>query len=128
MSNLTIWLTPLWLLAVGVAAGGVSVAILWGLLSVVRPSAGRSIGRMLGEGALLPITYLAAGLASLCDSSQLLDAVRETLTSLQRLPGVWPVETSVALPSGSSDVVLAVDFEADELTEYVFASEQECCD
>jgi ABC-type transport system involved in multi-copper enzyme maturation permease subunit len=53
------WLTPFWLLSVGVAIATVILAAIWGLLYLVRPAAAEFLLNSIREGILLPITYLA---------------------------------------------------------------------
>ena len=64
MGKLAIWLTPLWILAVGVAIGAALLLLMWGVCWVVNRRAAKAISAAVGEGILRPISYVAASLAS----------------------------------------------------------------
>lgn len=53
------WLTPFWLLSLGVAISTVLLLAVWGLLYFVRPAAADFLVSSVREGILLPIAYLA---------------------------------------------------------------------
>lgn len=125
MSNLSIWLTPIWLLATGVAAGLLVLLLVWGALALFYRPAARAIGHMLGEGVLQPLSYLLAGVAAFALLAGVTMPVGEVVESLARLPDVRPIEEVVTLPAGAEDVPVAASFETSELYAYRFSSEQD---
>ena len=66
LGNLTLWLTPIWVLSVGVTVGMAILLVLYGLLWLVAPRAARLMPRIIREGVLLPLTYLALALVAFC--------------------------------------------------------------
>ena len=65
MSKLAIWLTPLWILAVGVASAPLILLLLWGVCWIVNRRAARAIAAAVGEGILRPISYVVVAVAAL---------------------------------------------------------------
>jgi ABC-type transport system involved in multi-copper enzyme maturation permease subunit len=63
LGALTTWLTPFWLLSVGVAVGVAVVAAVVGVLYLVARPAAEYVVASIREGILLPIFYLAMFLA-----------------------------------------------------------------
>jgi ABC-type transport system involved in multi-copper enzyme maturation permease subunit len=55
---LSIWLTPIWMLGVGVLLGASILLVCWGVFAVFSPARGAEIPEMVSEGALLPITWV----------------------------------------------------------------------
>lgn len=125
MSNLSIWLTPIWLLSVGVAAGLLVLLLFWGILAVFSRPAARAIGHMLGEGVLQPLSYIFAGVATFALLASVTMPVGDVVESLARLPEVRPIEEVISLPAGAEDVALSAPFETSELYAYRFASQQD---
>ena len=60
---LSIWLTPVWMVGVGVLAAFAVLLVLWGLFALVSPARAAEVPEMLSEGALLPITWVLGLLA-----------------------------------------------------------------
>ena len=93
------WLTPMWILGVGVLAGLLILTVLWGLLFVVSPRAGKLIPEMIGEGAMLPtfvvtIIFAIFGLAG----SLFVRAPVEMLSSVPRFLQTGTSERTIQLP------------------------------
>jgi ABC-type transport system involved in multi-copper enzyme maturation permease subunit len=125
MSKLTIWLTPLWILAVGVTVGAALLLIVWGVIWLVNRRAGNEIAAAVGEGILRPISYVIISLAVLAMLAMPSMPFRETWASLRRLPNVQPIEASVTVPAGEQDFAIAAPFRANELQSYSITSEQD---
>ena len=125
MSNLAIWLTPIWLLAAGVSAGAAVLALLWGVLALVKPSAAKTVAQTISESVLLSISYVVAGLMAFTLLAGATMPVGDALESLRRLPYVQPIELTVAVPAGSDDVEVDAVFRTSELRGFLFTSEQD---
>ena len=65
MEKLTIWVTPIWILAVGVTVGALVLAVLWGLTYLINRRAAVAISAAVTEGVLRPISYVVMALAGL---------------------------------------------------------------
>ena len=86
MSKLTIWLTPIWILAVGVTIGALILLLIWGVTWVVNRRAARSIAEAVGEGILRPISYVVISMAALALLASPSMPVDRIVASLKRLP------------------------------------------
>ncbi len=103
------WLTPFWLLSVGVAAGVVTLAILYGVLFLAWRPAADFLVASVREGILLPLFYLAlflTGFAVL--GTFLIPALpyRTVATSIARLPNVGTRSWDFEIPAETTDYKL----------------------
>src|SRR5687768_13393760 len=99
MGKLAIWLTPLWILAVGVTIGAVILLLMWGVLWVVHRRAAKAVGAAVNEGILRPISYVMASLAVLAVLAAATMPVERLVASLQRLTKVESIERTVEVPA-----------------------------
>jgi hypothetical protein len=125
MSNLSVWLTPLWLLAIGITIGAVVLAALWVIVWVVDRRVGRAIYETLTEGVLIPIYYVANAHVALALLASPAMPVQQMLDSLKRLPAVGPIPIEETIPAHTSDFPIRANFRADELQTYSLESEQD---
>ena len=125
MSKLTIWLTPLWVLAVGMIIGAAVLFAGWGVCWLVNRRAARAIAAAVGEGVLRPISYVLISVAALALLATPTMPLRETLSSLQRLPSVGPVDRTITVKPRITDEPVAAAFRSTELQEYLIESEQD---
>ena len=129
MSNLTVWLTPIWLLAVGTTIGLLILIAAWGLCWLVNRRLARAIQDTVTEGILLPISYALIALAALVVVAGPTMPYERMLSSLERLPyvGTQAFEVTVEpLADGeATEVAVPLPFRIDELQEFSIASEQE---
>jgi ABC-type transport system involved in multi-copper enzyme maturation permease subunit len=124
MSNLTVWLTPLWLLSVGLLAGALVVLAVWGVLWLVNRRAAVAFQAAVGEGVLRPVSYVLVALAALAALATPTMPWRETIASLRRLPVVAPVEVTTTVEPGTEDAEVPTRFRATELQRYTIESDQ----
>ena len=123
--NLLLWLTPVWILSVGVTCGVVVLAVLYGILWLIARPAAKAVPRIIGESVLLPITYVALALVAYCLLGAVTMPTGQMIASLRRLPDVGPQSYTAQIPARSEDVEVEVDFRADEIQRYSFESEQD---
>lgn len=125
MGKIEIWLTPLWILAVGVAVGAAILALLWGVTFVVNRRAASAIGAAVGESILRPISYVVVALCALALLAAPSMPVERMLASLRRLPQVRSIEVDATVPAKERDFPLAAAFRASEVQRYSIHSEQD---
>jgi hypothetical protein len=129
MSKLAVWLTPLWVLAVGIMLGAAVLLAAWGVCWIVNRRAAAAIAAAVGEGILRPISYVIIAVTALAALATPTMPYRETFAALRRLPQVgWfdtEVTVSVTVDAGARDHEAPVAFRADELQEYSIESEQD---
>ncbi|HMO85929.1 MAG TPA: hypothetical protein PKC18_13530 [Lacipirellulaceae bacterium] len=124
MSKLTIWLTPLWVLSVGIVLGAAVLLAAWCICWLVNRRAAQAIAGAVGEGILRPISYVVIAVSALAALATPTMDLGGTLASLRRLPEVAPIETTVTIDARTDDFAIEAPFRADELQEYSIASEQ----
>jgi ABC-type transport system involved in multi-copper enzyme maturation permease subunit len=125
LGNLSLWLTPIWMLSVGVTIGVAILFALWGLLWLVARPAATAIPHVVRESVLLPLSYMAAAFVAFCLLGSPMMPTKDVIASLKRLPSVGPATFSAEIPAGSEDTSVAVDFKADELQRYALLSDQD---
>jgi len=122
--NLALWLTPVWVLSVGVTVGVVVLLVLYALLWLISRRAAAAVLRTVKESVLLPVSYVVAALVVFCLLLAPTMPTHAVVTSLRRLPYVGPVQKTFSIPAHTEDFVVNVGFHSDELTRYEFESPQ----
>jgi hypothetical protein len=125
MSKLAIWLTPIWILAVGVTIGAAILLVVWAVCWLVNRRAARAIAEAVGEGILRPVSYVVMSLAALAILASLSMPWERMVASLERLPQVQPIKTHVTVPAQTKDQAVAATFRASELQSYTIKSDQD---
>lgn len=123
--HLSLWLTPVWVLSVGVTLGAAVLVVWYGLLWIVSRRAAAAVLRTVKEGILLPVTYVVLAFVVFCLVLAPTMPTQSIARSLRRLPHVGHVQTTVAVPAHKEDFPVDVAFHSDELTHYEFESPQE---
>src|SRR5436853_1458084 len=125
MGNLTIWLTPVWVLSAGITAGIAVLALAWAVQWLVGRRTAEAVIRLVRESILLWISYVAFVFIAFFLLAMPVMPVKPVLHSLARLPKVGTSSTSVTIPARKDDVELPVNFESDELQSYTLKSDQD---
>ena len=125
MSKLTIWLTPIWILAVGVTIGALILMLMWGVTWLVNRRAAHSIAEAVGEGILRPISYVVISMAALALLASPSMPVDRIVASLKRLPDVAPIEAKIEVKPRQADVEVPASFRASELQSFTITSDQD---
>ena len=125
MSNLSTWLTPIWLLAFGATIGTLLLAVGWCLCWLLNRRLARSIQDTVSEGILLPISYTLIAVAALMAIASPTMPFSRMMSSLQRLPHVGPQAFEETVDPRTPDAAVPLTFRVDELQSYVIESEQE---
>jgi ABC-type transport system involved in multi-copper enzyme maturation permease subunit len=123
--NLTIWLTPIWVLSLGIMLGAAVLLLIYGILWLIsRPTAAATL-RVAQESVLQWISYVALTFIVFGVLATPMMPLRQVLASLGRLPYVGSTSRTVEVPARTDDVTFPVGFHADELQQYTFSSEQD---
>ncbi|MCI0332333.1 MAG: ABC transporter permease subunit [Planctomycetes bacterium] len=125
INNINIWLTPIWILSLGVTAGALVLLVLYGILWLVARPAAEATARLVKESILQWITYIVAVFVIFAVLATSFMPWRQVTHSLARLPHVGAQEITVDVPARTDDLEVPVNFEADELQRYTFTSEQD---
>lgn len=123
LGNLMLWLTPVWMLSVGVTMGVVVLLVLYGLLWIISRHGAEAVVRIVQESLLLPISYVVLAFVGFCILAAPTMPWKSVVSSLRRLPDVGQSQVAVSIPPHTEDLEVAVDFNADELTRYTLDSE-----
>ena len=123
--NLGIWLTPIWLLSLGVTIGAAALVVLYSVLWLVsRPTAEATL-RVVRESVLQWMSYVVLAFVVFCLLATPMMPLRQIADSLRRLPHVGVQSASVEVPVGAEDVEIPIGFVSDELQRYSFSSDQD---
>src|SRR5215510_6562552 len=125
MGNLTIWLTPIWVLGAGITTGMAILAIAWGILWVISRQTAESVLRLVKESILLSISYVAIVFIAFFLLAMPVMPVKSIWHSLNRLPDVGARTTSIKVPARTDDMEVPLSFTSDELQAYKFDSAQD---
>ncbi len=125
MSNLSVWLTPIWLLAVGVSVGAVVLGLLWLGCFVLNRRTAKSLLAIVKESILLPISYVVIASILLALIASPIMPLERMVNSLKRLSQVGTIPIEMTIDANTTDQPLNVSFRSDELTSYSLSSEQD---
>ena len=123
--NLTMWLTPVWLLSVGVTIGAAILLVLYGLIWFVSRRAAEAVTRVVRESVLLPITYMAAGVRRVLSARRDGDADEADGQFAGAIAGRGTPGADGEVPPKTEDFEVPIAFRADELQRYSFESNRE---
>ncbi|TWT36249.1 ABC-2 family transporter protein [Posidoniimonas corsicana] len=126
LANLQLWLTPLWMVSLGVT---IAVALLLAVYALIwlfaRPTAER-MAVSFNEGMLQLIGYVLGAFLVIFVLGAATAPRELVLDSFRRLPYVGEESVTVEIPANTEDFeVTDVSFQAEELTGYKFTSDQD---
>ncbi|MEM9184934.1 MAG: ABC transporter permease [Planctomycetota bacterium] len=125
LAKISLWLTPVWLLALGVAIGAAVVVLLWLVLWFVNRATASSVLRLVRESVLAPISYVVIAYVTIlvvATPAVLKDRIVE---SIRRLGAVSDQAISVTLDPRTENYEVPISFRSDELRRYDFSSDQD---
>ncbi|MCH8839296.1 MAG: ABC transporter permease subunit [Planctomycetes bacterium] len=125
MANLSVWLTPLWLLALGATIGALILLVAWAVVWAVNRPLGRAILSAVQESILLPISYALVALAVLAVAASPIMPVERMWSSIIRLPHVGPVSFEKTVPPETVDFEVPLSVRVDELQSYTIESDED---
>jgi ABC-type transport system involved in multi-copper enzyme maturation permease subunit len=123
--NLIVWLTPIWILSLGVTAGALILAMLYGILWLISRSAAEDALRLVKQSVLLWVSYVACAFMAIAIIATPVMPWRQVAHSLGRLPDVGITDDVIEVPARTDDLELDLAFESDELQSYSFSSDQD---
>ncbi len=123
--NLSVWLTPVWLLSLGVTGGLLVLLAVWGLLWLVSRKANDMVLPTLSEGVLKPISYLVLFLVFFTVVVTFSMPYDSVLPSLGRMFSVGTIQQQVTIPANTVDHPLSIEYRGEELRWYQFDSDQD---
>ncbi len=125
---LVTWITPLWIVSVGVALGMIMLGLAYGILYLVSRPAAQWVVSGVREGILLPVFYLASALTVFAVAGMLLVPglpYRELIASVARISAVGPHDIDIVVPPTTRDYQLeAFDVPLPELASFSVESDQ----
>ena len=124
--NLSIWLTPIWVLSVGVTLGAAVLVLLYAVLFLVsRPTAAAML-RVVKESVLQWISYIVLAYVVICFLAIPMMPVKQLFASLGRLPHVGENAITVEVPPRTDDMEVPLGFQSDELQRYSHSQRAGC--
>ena len=123
LANVQLWITPLWILSLGVTAAVVILAVLYGLMVLVWPAGAYSVRQAAGDGLLTPIACVAGAFVLLTVLASASMPVDDMWDSLTRLPTAHEHTATFTIAPNAEDQPLDVDIRADELLWYTLATD-----
>ncbi|MEM8866470.1 MAG: hypothetical protein AAGF31_13075, partial [Planctomycetota bacterium] len=115
LANLSLWVTPLWMLALGVAIGAAILFILWAILWLINRKAASSAIRLVQESVLGPISYVVlAYLAILVVATPVVET-DQIFQSLKRLGSVGEDVVNLRVPERTVDFAGQIVVGSDEV-------------
>ena len=125
MGNLAVWLTPIWILSLGVTAGTLVLLVGFGITWLVSRRTAEAGLRLLRESVLQWVSYVVLFLVAFSLLAAPVMPAKQIWSSLQRLPHVGTFTSTVSIPAKTDDQEVPLSFESDELQSYSFSSDQD---
>ena len=133
LANLQIWLTPVWVLSLGITAAVLVLALLYGLATAVWPAAARRVNQAASDGVLTPLAYVVGAFVLLTATTGLLALLPnasgpampwgDAWNSLSRLGTEGNHPYTFTIEPGAEDQPVAIDIFADELMSYTLQAD-----
>jgi ABC-type transport system involved in multi-copper enzyme maturation permease subunit len=114
---MTIWLTPVWLLAAGVFVALVALALVYAAVSLISPTTATTIRGALREGFLFPVLVLGAALALFAVIGTTFVPLKPLMRSLGRIGSDARVEKTVEIPADAKGHVVDLEVPPVEVNE-----------
>ena len=125
MGNLAIWLTPIWILSLGVTVGTLVLVVAFGITWLISRRTAEAGLRLLRESVLQWVSYVVLMLVAFSLLAAPVMPAKQIWSSLQRLPHVGTFTSTVSIPAKTDDQEVPLNFESDELQSYSFSSDQD---
>ena len=108
--KLTAWITPLWLVSVGVALGVLILAVFYGILRLISPRGAVAFSDGIKESWLLPAFYLALFMCLFSVVALPVVPFRALLRAVSRIPSVGPFDRQVEIPKTTDNFNYQIPF------------------
>lgn len=125
LANIELWITPVWLISLGITAAAIVLGLLYALAVAIWPAGARAAKQAVGDGVLTPIAYVVGAFALLTVLASPSMPVSETLQSIQRLSTIGPHTKQFTVDPNADEQPLEVDIRSDELQSYTLLSDQD---
>ncbi len=125
LATLQLWITPVWLVAVGATVGSILLLLLWGIVFLCNRRVGTRLYEQVTEGILLQVGYLLIALAAIAVLAAPTMPVASTWDAITRLGTVNTATATMTVPANTEDEKVAIAFRADELTSYSVTSDRD---
>lgn len=122
MGNLTIWLTPAWILSLGVIAAAVIMLAIFGLTWLISRRTAEAMLRLERESILQWVSYLVLAFVAFGLLATPVMPVKQVFSSLRRLPVIGSSTQKIKIDAHQDDVEVPASFDSDELQSYSFFS------
>lgn len=122
--KLTAWITPLWLISVGVALGVLILAIFYGLLWLASKRGAEAFSDGIKESWLLPAFYLALFLCVFSAAAIPVVPFRALLRAVARIPSVGQAAEQVQVPATTDRFTFAIPFRLKEIQQFSLSSDR----
>jgi len=123
LANLEVWITPVWIVSIGITAAAVVLAVLYGLVRLLWPAGAREVDQAASDGILTPLAYVVGAFVLLSLLAAPSMPVSDVWNSIQRLPTVGEYAGEFTVEANAEDVSWAIAFRADELQQYRLAAD-----
>jgi ABC-type transport system involved in multi-copper enzyme maturation permease subunit len=118
------WLTPLWLIGLGVAAGLIVLLVAYGLSAALSARLAGFVRMTVREGILYPLLLVSVFLAGLTLLATPLVPYRALLGAVSRIPSVGDHMEEITVPPASKDFPIELPFRVGEVQGFDLASDQ----
>ncbi len=119
------WIAPLWLISVGVAAGFVVLAAVYGVMALARPQVARETMNIVRQGPMGPITVIGLSMAGFALVATVLVPYQSLLASAGRLTQVGDLQKSVVVEPGKVNEPVPLGVRANEIRDFTLLSDRD---
>jgi ABC-type transport system involved in multi-copper enzyme maturation permease subunit len=122
---ITIWLTPFWLVTLGITLGMLVLAILYGLMWVVWRKGAAQIPGILKDGIMQPLCWIGLFLAGFTVVAAYQMPVRSLWDSAERIYSVGVTTFDLEVPPLQQNYEVDFSLRGEELQAYTVESDQD---
>ena len=122
--KLTAWITPLWLVSVGVALGVLILVAFYGILRLISLRGATAFSDGIKESWLLPAFYLALFLCLFSVVALPVVPFRALIRAVSRIPSVGPANFREEIPKTTDNKKIDIPFRLSEIQEFTLESDR----
>ena len=122
---ITIWLTPFWLVTLGISLGMALLFVLYGLLWIVWRKGAACVPALLNEGVMQPLCWIGLFLVGFTAVAAYQMPLRNLWQSSQRIFAVGETALQIEVPPAQQAFEVVFSLRGEELQSYTVISDQD---
>jgi hypothetical protein len=122
-AKLTAWITPLWLISMGVVLGTAILVLFYGVLLLTSKRMAEAFSDGIRESWLLPLFYMALFMCLFAAAATPAVPYRSLFNAVSRIPSVGSSDTEITVPPVTNQQEFPIPFRTGEIQSFTLESD-----